>query len=90
MALARQLGKKADEGELAFVRLTEIELHHPDFPVVLVADRTKLDVRMLDDLGEMRVVQKQAREPQPGRPNEPEEVAIMFGLRDFDAFQSQG
>ena len=84
VALAGQLGNQADEGELAFVRLAEVELEHADFAAALVDDRVKLDLRVLDDRGEMRVVHDQPREPQPGRADEAEQLAVMLGLRHFD------
>jgi hypothetical protein len=65
VALAGKLGNEADEGELAFALGAEVELEHADFMAFLVDDGMKLDLGVLDDLGEMRVVEGQPREPQP-------------------------
>ena len=53
VAFAGKLRDEADEGELAFVRFAEIELEHADFAAALVDDRVKLDLRVLDDRGQM-------------------------------------
>ena len=81
MALAGELGNQADEGELAFVRLAEVELEHADLAAALVDDRVELDLGVLDDRGEMGVVDDQAREPQPRRADAAEQRAVMLGLR---------
>ena len=50
---------QADEGELAIVRFAEVELDHADFAARLIDDCVDLDLRMLNDLGEMRLVERQ-------------------------------
>ncbi len=63
VALAGKLRDQADERQLAFARLAVIELEQPHFAPVFADHREQLDRRIVDDRGELVVVQDQAREP---------------------------
>ena len=89
VAFTGEVRDEADEGELALARLAEVELQHAGFAAGLVEHRIKLDARVLDDLGKMSVVEHQAREPQPRRADQAEQLAVMLGLRNFDAVQRE-
>src|SRR6185503_4010624 len=60
VALAGKLGDETDEGELAFVRLSEVELEHAGVAAFFVLDRVKLDRRIADDRFERIIVHDQA------------------------------
>jgi hypothetical protein len=70
VALAGMLGHETDECELAFVRLTKIQFHHPDLAAGLVEHHVKLDPGVLDRRCEMRIIEDEPRKPEPGRSDE--------------------
>ena len=85
VALARQLGDEADEGELALPGLAKVELDHPGVAPLFVGDGVKLDVRIEDDRVQGIVVHRQPGEPQPRRADEAEQGAIAVGDGQLDA-----
>jgi hypothetical protein len=69
------------------VRVAKVELEHADFAPGFIENRIELDLRMLDDCGEMRVVEDQPRKPEPRRTDQAEQFAVMLRLRDLDPAQ---
>src|SRR6185312_1279821 len=89
VTLARQRGDQADEGKLALMWFTKIEFEDSDLAPGFVNHCIELDLRVLDDRGEVRIVHHQAREPQPWRSHQTEQLAVMRRLRNLDALQRE-
>ena len=71
------------------MRLSKIELDHPHVPFAVLDYGVNLNPRVLDDAGEVSIVHDEPREPQPRRADQPEKVAIMFGLGNLHSLQRE-
>src|SRR6185369_6523505 len=71
------------------MRLTEVELEHSNLAARLVQHDVELDLRVLDDRGQVGVIEDEAREPQPRSADQAEQLPIMLRLRDLNALQGE-
>jgi hypothetical protein len=89
VAKARQVRDEADKCKLALARLAEVELEHADGAAVPVADGIEIDVRIADHGEQFVVIENQAREPQPRRADQLEQLAILAGGGVRHALQAE-
>ena len=89
MALAGQFWHEAEIGKLAGAGVAEIELQHPDLDAGRVSGGIHLDAGIVDDREQRRIVEHEAREPQPWRADTAEQRAIGGRGRAIPAHQPQ-
>ncbi len=79
--LARKLGHQAEEGQLALVRLAEIELEHAHFDAARIGGGEDRDVGIVDRADQPFIVHHQPREPQPRLADPAKQRAVSVGGR---------
>ena len=80
MALASPFRDEANEGEFALARFAKVELEQAGVAGRFVDHRVKLDSGIVENGRKPGVVEDQPREPQPSRPDQPEQAAVSVGI----------
>ena len=89
-ALARRAGDQAEKGDLGLARLAEIEFEHPHFNTRPVGHGKDVDLRIVDDRAQRRIVEREARPPQPLGPHPAKQQAIFGQIGRLPAHELQG